>query len=261
MKKSIILTVLAIIVSFGFIGCERGFNFVIRGEGAIVSEEIPATNFDRVELGGQFDIEITYGDTIEVIAEGQQNIIDRLKIRNYNGKLTIELENAIYRDYDLKIYVTIPSISEVSLSGSGNITMNEFENLNDINFEISGSGSIYSKGLVIADKVNFDISGSGNIDFTTECNEISTNISGSGDVVLLGTANIQNIDISGSGNFDCYGLTCNDAYIEVSGSGDCEIFANRVLNVDISGRGNVYYKGNPQVSMHISGLGSVLNEN
>jgi len=260
MKKSISLSIVVILLSISFVGCQEGF-LAISGEGDIVTQEIEISEFEAVELAGKFDVEISYGDGYSMNVEGHQNIIDRLELDYSNGDLEIKLKRGNYRNIDMKIFLTVPDIQGVKLSGSGDIIFNKFENLGVLNISISGSGNIFSNDTVFAQTTDFNISGSGDIDFLLEGEKVYSTISGSGNVNLAGMCNSHEITISGSGSYNCFNFITENTGITISGSGDCSVFVNSLLDISISGSGDVYYKGEPQINSNISGLGGFHNSN
>ncbi len=260
MKKSISLSIIVILLSINFVGCQGGI-FAISGEGEIVTQQIDVSEFEAVELAGEFDVEISYGDGYEMKVEGHQNIIDRLELEYSNGDLEIKLKRGNYRNIDMKIFLTVPTIDGVKLSGSGNIVFNKFVNLGELNIKISGSGNIISNDTVIAQTTDFEISGSGDIDFILESEKVYSTISGSGNVNLTGVADSHEITISGSGSYNCFNFITENTNITISGSGDCSVFVNAILDISISGSGDVYYKGSPEISSTILGSGGFHNSN
>jgi len=261
MKRSILLVAVVLMMAIFAGGCFNGGLLPIKGEGEIVSETFNYSDFDEIALEGAFDIVLTQGDQYEVVVEGQQNIIDRMDNDLSGDKLTFDLKRGNYRDYDLTIFITMPNLSDVDLSGSGDIRLNDFEGLNNVGCSVSGSGNIISNGTIYADNIALKISGSGKIDFAATATKISTNISGSGDVYLEGSCTEQNIDVSGSGKFECFNLISQNVYVDIAGSGNCNVYADNVLDVKITGSGDVNYKGNPQIDTKITGSGNVHNKN
>ncbi|MCD4794836.1 MAG: DUF2807 domain-containing protein [Bacteroidales bacterium] len=258
-KKLSILFALSLAVLF-FSGCKKGI-FCTSGKGEIVTSVLTVGEFNKLEASGAFDIIVSQGDTQIVELEGHQNIIDRVKTSLVNNHLEIDLKKGCYNDYVLTIYITVPDIKEVKLNGSGNITIEEFDELNQLYLIITGSGNIYGNHNLPVNNLSFYISGSGNIDFAATSLNISSEIEGSGNATLSGTTNTHEAIIDGSGSFRTFNLISNNTSINIEGSGDCEVFTNNTLNIDISGSGNVYYKGYPNLNVNISGSGNVFDAN
>ncbi len=229
-----------ILLSILFItGCDNSF-FGIRGSGPVVTEQIEIEDIQAVNMAISADVYIIKGEEQFIEIEAQQNIIDNIEKKVKNGKWDIEFDKSVNKHEPINIYISVPYIDNIVLSGSG---------------------EIYSEDIFDSDKIELEISGSGDIEISA--NTLITNIliSGSGNVYLSGQTNVQDILISGSGNYEAYNYLSTDCDINISGSGNCKVNVSEHLNVDISGSGNVYYKGNPTIINNISGSGSVINRN
>ncbi len=212
----------------------------INGDGPTVSEEISLRNFDGIDLRISADVYIRQGAEQEVIIEGQRNIIDEIERDVDDGIWEIETDRCIRSYDDLRIYITVP-----------NVTL----------LRVSGSGDIISENTLVADDIEMTISGSGTIDAALDADDINAKIPGSGDIFLEGQADQLVLSISGSGDFRAFDLPLRSANINISGSGDVNVRVSDELDVRISGSGDVSYKGNPQVDASISGSGRVINAN
>jgi hypothetical protein len=216
-------------------------NFTIKGNGIETVEERNTSNFNKVKSSGNFVVHITKGDILEVTVNAEQNIIPYIETFVSNNVLSIEIigfHNIINR-LPMEVYITVPSLTGISQSGSGTIVTDNFT----------------------ADHLDLAISGSGFISTGADASEIDAFISGSGKLDITGEANIANFNISGSGKIDSYDLTLDACNAKISGSGHMWVNAEQSLHAIISGSGNVFYSGNPEIEVHISGSGQVIHEN
>ena len=125
--RHIITTFTVIILGSLFItSCSKDRNR-IEGQGPIVTKTLAVSQFSGLDLAGAMNVIISQGPTQEVKAVGQSNIIDRLKTDVSSGIWEAQLKDGSYHYDVLTIYITVPSIRAVSLSGSGNITVDDFE--------------------------------------------------------------------------------------------------------------------------------------
>ena len=217
----------------GFFNCEKG-------TGNVVTDELFVQNFTGIRVSCDIEVFVTQGDTFEIIVEGQQNIIDLIETDVQGGIWDIEFDGCV-KDYDdVKIWITMPDIDHLKVSGSGSIVGENAFDVTAIDVLISGSGRM-------------------NIEMTAE--DIDAKISGSGRMLLKGSTEKMNLKISGSGDFRAFDLISEFYDIDISGSGDAEVTANQYMGVNISGSGDVYYKGNPTIDVSISGSGQVVNAN
>ncbi len=218
----------------GYFNCEKG-------EGDIISASFEFDNFSGIELDIAADVVLSQGDNFEVIAEGQENIIDLLEFDIRNNNLRIDFENCA-RDYNpLTFFITMPDLEYVSIDGSGEVRGETFFVVNDLELDISGSGDI-DLGIENAD-------------------DVDAKISGSGKLFLEGDADKLDFRVSGSGDLCAFKLEARKADINISGSGNVEVFATNDLDIRISGSGDVFYIGNPSISVDISGSGEVVDAN
>lgn len=178
----------------------------------------------RVELEGDAD----YLEEIETIVDG-----DILKIKNKDHF------NFDFRNKKINVYISMPKVCSVSVSGSGDIIAQTAIKSDDLKIKISGSGNVKIESLSVK---NLDLG-----------------ISGSGDIKMSGTdiAETASYSISGSGDIDNQDLQCKKVDIHVSGSGDVRVWAVEELDARVSGSGDVYYKGRPIVNAKSSGSGGI----
>ena len=224
------------LLSISFISISFAQNRV-KGSGAMVKKELKLDKFSGVDLGISGDVILTKGSTQKVVVEGQQNIIDLLKTEVSNGIWKIGFTRGVNNYKGFKIFITIPTLKTVGVSGSGNIDgTNSFDNLDDLYIFVSGSG---------------------NVDLDASAKSMNTKLSGSGNIILKGESNSQAIKISGSGNIKAYDLNVETANVHISGSGSCHLNVSQKLEAKISGSGDISYKGDPNVNAKVSGSGDV----
>ncbi|PCJ64965.1 MAG: hypothetical protein COA58_11885 [Bacteroidetes bacterium] len=238
LKLSLIVAVLVI-----FSACER--SICIKGNGERDTRNIDVADFTGVELDGSFDVVILQGNRFKVEAIGDENILESIHAREVGGVCKLDLNRGCYKDYKLTIEVTMPELTDVFLDGSGDFTIEDFNNINTLNLEISGSGSIELYDLSGLQNINSKIDGSGDINFKR---------------IIGGIDNVKTI-INGSGDYNGFGLQADNVITRISGSGTSEVNASTTLNATIEGSGNILYKGTPTISKSITGSGSLINAN
>lgn len=237
---SVILLTMILITSCQDRGNNGLFN-CIEGEGDVVTQELLINEFTSVKSRGTSQVYITQGNEIKVEVEGQQNIIDNIEVDIQNGVWEIEFDECQRNFTDLKIYITMPIIKSL---------------------EVSGSGDMFGQDALVVDDIDLKVDGSGSIDVALDgATEVDARISGSGKIKLEGTTNYLGSKISGSGDLEAYDLEANIGNIKIVGSGDAEVTVYDELDVRIEGSGDVYYKGNPIINVDITGSGDLKNMN
>lgn len=209
----------------------------ISGEGPVVKRQLDLASFDKLVLTNNAKVYLRQGSTQTVEVEAQENIIDNLVREVDNETWKIRFDQSVRRYEGMKVYITLPTIRGVRISGSGSIIgENEFDGLDELGVSVSGSGDIKLK---------------------VQAKTVDSHISGSGDIRLAGTTGAHDIHISGSGEVEAYDLISDSCKVRISGSGDCQVEVRDDLEVRISGSGDVNYKGRPRISSRISGSGDI----
>ncbi|MEZ4959097.1 MAG: head GIN domain-containing protein [Saprospiraceae bacterium] len=241
MKKFSLYFAPLLLALFTITSCDDDGPFWDCEEGRGPEKEIvlDVDGFKGIKLNCNADVFITQGTDFEVVAKGEENIIEQLETDVHGSVWDIEFDHCT-RDYDLKIYITMPEINYLSIAGSGKIKGENFFTADDLELRISGSGKM---------------------DLGLNAHQIDGKISGSGEMLLEGATDHLDFDISGSGDLHAFDLAAKTADLNVSGSGDAEVQVLDNLDVKISGSGDVFYKGYPVLNVNISGSGKVRSAN
>jgi hypothetical protein len=223
-----------------FSSCGSIFNDCINGYGTTETENRTVADFQKVNFTANGKVFITQGNAQSVVVKAQRNVLDELNTNVSGGELRISFRRCIKSASPIEIYLTMPQIQGIRLSGSGDVEgMNRWQ-ANNLDLQLSGSGNI---------RAQFDALNT------------FAQLSGSGKIMASGTSLDFNTNLSGSGKIEAFGLISDDCEAQISGSGSMEINVSKQLNAKISGSGNIWYKGSPNINSQISGSGSVKNAN
>jgi len=200
--------------------------------------------FNGISLKVSAELYITQGNSQSVSINADASTLESL-ISEVKGHVLIIRQ--IKKDFfssakpnkNIKIYITCPEISSISVTGTGNIYNKNPLTSRIIDISVMGSGNIVLSGLN-SESVKGNIMGSGKISLA------SRNV-----------ANEFKLFISGSGYYKGSEFPAKNVYIKISGSGDAVANATNDLDIHISGSGQVLYTGNPNITTAISGSGKV----
>ncbi|KLT67896.1 MULTISPECIES: head GIN domain-containing protein [unclassified Flavobacterium] len=211
----------------------------VTGNGKISTETRNTSDYDGIKVSGSFDVDLVSGKEGNITLKGEENLLPLVQVEVSENTLKISMKKNTNIRSRQKIQITIPfeKISQVTLSGSGDIqTKNNIKN----------------------DKFSAKLSGSGNFNLGIDSNDLDLNLSGSGNVRLKGTANNFTTKLSGSGDIDAADLKSKNADINISGSGNGRVNCNETLTARVSGSGNIKYEGNPEKrDVKVSGSGNI----
>lgn len=238
MKSTILFSGILLI---GFTSCKKNGLVCYNGKGNVITEQRTTDHFDGIDLRISADVHVEQSSTYSVSVTASENLMSIIQTEVNGTTLCIDTKKnkCIKGNDDIDVYVTMPELLKLDISGSGDIVSRNNFNAPNLNLNISGSGNITMDSL--------------------QTNTYEMNISGSGNINLAGTqiASSQKIKISGSGDINTLALPTNECDITISGSGKAQVWAINKLNSNISGSGDVIYKGNPIVTSSTSGSGSV----
>lgn len=271
MKKSI-----AIVAVFFFLAS--------LAEAQIRKEVFKVDSFDRLSFRVAGKLHLRQGPSQKVEVEADRDVFEELEVEVDGNTLVIGRRGNWFSfdwhwddDDKVNVYVTMPNIEGISVSGSGSVVAEGKLSVDDLDLKVSGSGLLEVEADAKGD-VEADVSGSGTIRLSGTCESFDSDVSGSGRVRMnetiarnasfgvsgsgrieaSGTAKDVRATISGSGKVLAANLETDRCDVRISGSGDVEINVKSELDATISGSGSVSYKGNPpHINSHSSGSGHV----
>ncbi|WP_346858865.1 head GIN domain-containing protein [uncultured Draconibacterium sp.] len=200
--------------------------------------------FSEISLNVPGKIYLEQGDKQSVRIVAKESTLEDIITEVKGRKLIIRFpnKNMFTRNFKpgaIDIYITVPEVDALGVSGSGDILAKELE-ARILNLAVSGSGNIDIEELD-SEKVKGSISGSGNISI------------GKGS----GAAEELSVSISGSGNFNAKNFEAEAVTVHTSGSGNCTVYSNGSVKARVAGSGNIYYNGNPSLDVSVAGSGKV----
>lgn len=224
MKKIVFLAMMAMLMASG--------SCVMNSSTANRPTEVPRANqtttmspFDEVDLAGAMNVVLEQGTTYAVRVESPATAFEHVVIYVADHTLHIgnkRLQSGSAMTDSVTVYVTTPSLSEIELSGAGNITATQPLKVTDMHIELAGAGNIDITTLTCTN-LDAELAGSGNINVgTLQARDVDTEISGSGNVTYKNiNAGRARSEISGSGNITLSGHI-DDHRSEISGSGEID---------------------------------------
>jgi len=200
--------------------------------------------FNGISLKVSAELYITQGKNQSVSIDAETSTLEGLVTEVRKHVLTIK---SIKKNFfstskpnkTIKIYITCPEISSLTVLGTGTIINKNSISSRIIDLSITGSGNIVLSGLN-SESVKGTIIGSGKISLASK--KVTKEFK---------------LFISGAGYYKGTEFPVKKADVKISGSGDAVVYATSDLDIQISGSGEVLYTGNPNVTTAISGSGKI----
>ena len=240
-KHSFIFGIALMVTSFS--NAQSWGNKKVKGNGNMTTENRNTGNYDEIKCAGSMDYILVAGTEGKIKIEGESNLLEYIITEVKGNKLVVKVKNGINlkssSNKGIKITIPFEDISQVSLSGSGDL---------------------WNDDVIKADNLDVSLAGSGDVTIKVDANSVEGNLSGSGDITLSGKTDKLDVSLAGSGDIHGFGLQSNHTEASVAGSGDIEIVSNKSLKARVSGSGDIEYKGNPdKEDSKVSGSGSISN--
>ncbi|MBL7926738.1 MAG: DUF2807 domain-containing protein [Bacteroidia bacterium] len=182
---------------------------------AIVAQNEVNGTFTSIEISGSAKVFIKQSEQSSVMITGNRQP-DDVDIKDN----TLHLSNL----YAQPIYVQMPTLNKIEISGNGEITIDSAFTIDVLNIEVSGNGK--NKLNINGGIVNIEASGNYN-------------------ATLSGKADVLNAKISGKSSVDADNLVVKNSHIKISGLGKFSLDVRDSLETQISGKGTVAYKTTP----------------
>jgi len=199
----------------------------IKGNGNIVSKEIPVSSFIRLHLAAKGLIELVSSDEEKVIIETDENLLDYFEAVNSGRTLYISSEakfkKPAFTKCVIKIYLRQIDALYVRCDGG------------DVNC---------SKVITLDNPLEIKIQSIGNTNLNICAPAIKVLSQCSGNVTLKGKCGSLTIKNQSEGNLFALEMIADDLSIRNMAEGNVELYANRSISIAHWGQGDVHYAGN-----------------
>ena len=205
----------------------------------ITTDDTNPGKFTVLSSMGPDNVIFQQGKSFSVRAEGDPDVIERLRYKLSDGNLKIGRIRERGLGWDsgtATVFVSAPSLEAAKLAGSGNIDVDKM-NADSAKVSIAGSGNVKVQKL--------------------KTESLKGSIAGSGNLNIAGKVEQTSISIAGSGNVKGKKLKADTISVKIAGSGDVVLSSDGTVDAKIAGSGNVRVHGNAKCTSKTPGSGSV----
>ena len=216
----------------------------ITGNGNVVTKDRNVGDYDEIGMAGSFNVILIAGTEGKVTVEAEENLQEYIITKVKKNKLKIYIKDGYNlrtsRNKDIVVTVPFKDISEVTMSGSGDLV---------------GKDPIDAQDFTCA------VAGSGDMTLEVRAQHVTASVSGSGDLSLSGSTQKTTLKVAGSGDLFASNLKSVNAEASIAGSGDISLNCDGgKLKASVAGSGDIKYSGNPKkLDSKVVGSGSVSN--
>lgn len=172
-------------------------NSTKEGSGVPATQAREVAAFNSVELSGSNNVVIRVGEQQSVVVRADDNLLDRVTTEVQSGTLVIaNTPGSMTTKSPMSVEVNVPTLTALSLTGSGNIVVNGIE-AESLEVALPGSGTLTGSGTTT--RLDVTVGGSGTVEFTQlVANDVRAAVSGSGSIFVTATKRLD-ASVSGSG--------------------------------------------------------------
>lgn len=238
--------------------CAFGPLRVIVGSGKVVSQEMDLSDFERVNVGSAFQIEIRQDDGYKVTMEVDEKVLPYLRVVKEGNTLRIGLEPGVTLtgNITLRGTVSLPTLTGVEASGASRVDLSGFQSTAELTIHASGASQI--DGEIDGGNADFEASGASEIQLKSTVKDASIEATGASKITLSGSGQNLTITASGASPVDLAEFPAQDARLNVSGASNVTVQLTGTLDAEASGASHIYYLGSPTLgSVNTSGASSI----
>ncbi len=208
----------------------------------ITNKTYPIQSFTMVASDIVGDVIYTQSNSVSVRAEGDEELVDNLRITEKDGVLKLfiydQQKTKKMNKKKLTVYLSSPAIEEIDAEGVGNWSM---------------------KGVVTADNLKIEFEGVGNFEaLELQSTNIQASYEGVGNLTLGGFTDFLEMKSEGVGSINTQKLKAKKAVVKAEGVGSVKCYASESIDLNNSGVGSITYYGNPsQKNINNSGIGRI----
>lgn len=158
---------------------DNGSSLSLGGRGEF-TKEYAVADFQKIDIGGAYAIEIRQGDRFSVSADGTQEDVDELTVSVDNGTLLIKKreESGLFNMSDRRIglRITMPDIRSLQLSGASKARVSGFRNLNRLDADLKGA--VEAEIDVSVDRLSIDAAGASKTTLKGRTRQVDISLAG-----------------------------------------------------------------------------------
>ncbi len=193
------------------------FNNGEKGSGNVITEKREVSEFNAIEVGGVFVVEITAQKEYGIEIETDDNLQQFIKTDFDGETLKIETERKLSPSSPIKIIISAPDIENLNISGASKVSVVNLNN-ESLNVDLSGASKLSCAGQT--NNLTIDLSGASNLDGENLKSEnVSVEASGASKATVSVKTDFK-ADLSGASKVIYFG---NPANIEKKTSGASSI--------------------------------------
>ena len=212
---------------------------LMAGPAEAASRGFTVTSFDAIRVDAPVEVIITTGAGASARAEGDQPLLDRLKVDVSGRLMTVTMERPRPGEKSggrATLRLSTGALGRVVLTGGGSVSVSRMKGQRG-EIVLGGNGDV-SVAAVDLDQLNLGVAGAGR-------------------ATLAGRAGIATVRVNGPGAVAAEGLRARQAVVSNDGPGNVALTAEVTVRVTASGSGDVTVVGKAACQVENRGTGRI----
>lgn len=259
MRKTLFLYLIAFL-AFSTIAAE---NFkTIKGDGNIVTKEIPISEYTQLKIGGNIEKSVFNYSQKESHPSVQltidSNLLPYLKIQVENGCLIINTRNN-ERLLPTRLIINSQSVelNKAQIDGTYRFIFQTGLNAKSLELTAGGATDVRSKQAIeVEENCKIQVSGVGKLNVDDlHCSDLSAEVKDCGELFLKGEAKSGEYKVVDAGKINAYEFVMEELDCHIDDSGEAKAHVTERLKGEISAAGVLQYKGFPRSDVQCKEIG------
>lgn len=207
---------------------------------AAATRDFTISSFDAIRVDAPVTVLITTGVGVSARAEGDQAMLDRLRVDLSGRLLVVSLDRLRVGEKSsgaATLRLSTGMLDRIVLTGGGSVSVDRLKGL-AAQVAVGGNGDV-TVGDVQLDRLDVGLSGGGR-------------------VALAGRAGVATVRVTGPGAVNAEPLRARQATVGNEGAGSVALTADVAVKVVSTGSGSVSIAGKAACSVDNRGVGQVL---
>jgi hypothetical protein len=237
MKRTLIFLSAIAGILFLVSSCIMGFLETISGNGNVITVSREVADFKSIEAASGLNVFITFGNTLSLEVEADENLQDVILTEVNSGVLRVHTNKNIRKATAKNVRISVPTLEDI---------------------EVSSAADVRCENILKTDRLEISVSSAGQLRLETDAKEVSAEASSSGSIELRGESDDLDITVSSAGSIDADRLEVKFCKVSASSAGNAKVWVTDQLQAEASSAGNIQYKGEPaNKKIDTSSAGSV----
>ena len=216
-------------------------------------------DFDRVEAGSAFEVEIHRAPTYSVAITASDSVFRDLDINKSGSTLRLRFRPRFpfWHSGRHAAVIGMPDLRGMHASGATHVAVNGFDTASPLEIQASGASEVRLDG-VKAGETRITASGASHVTGKLEAGDTRINASGASGIGLTGTGGNIKAEASGASRVELPGFKSANADVKLSGASRAAVALSGRLDLKASGASRLTYTGEGTLgTVETSGASSI----